>query len=82
MEYKVPLHIEARLKELNIELPTPTVPAANYLPHKKVGPSVYIAGQVPTANGKDQYVGKLGSGLIDHSQKMTTAAMHMADMNV
>jgi hypothetical protein len=25
---------------------------------------------------------KLGSGLIDHSQKMTTAAMHMADMNV
>jgi hypothetical protein len=24
----------------------------------------------------------LGSGLIDHSQKMTTAAMHMADMNV
>ena len=26
--------------------------------------------------------GELGSGLIDHSQKMTTAAMHMADMNV
>jgi hypothetical protein len=25
---------------------------------------------------------ELGSGLIDHSQKMTTAAMHMADMNV
>ena len=24
----------------------------------------------------------LGSGLIDYSQKMTTAAMHMADMNV
>jgi hypothetical protein len=24
----------------------------------------------------------LGSGLIDHSQKMTTAAMQMADMNV
>ena len=24
----------------------------------------------------------LGSGLIDHSQKMTMAAMHMADMNV
>jgi hypothetical protein len=28
---------------------------------------------------RDKYV---GSGLIDHSQKMTTAAMHMADMNV
>jgi hypothetical protein len=25
---------------------------------------------------------ELGSGLIDYSQKMTMAAMHMADMNV
>jgi hypothetical protein len=26
--------------------------------------------------------GQLGSGLIDYSQKMTTAAMQIADMNV
>jgi ABC-type dipeptide/oligopeptide/nickel transport system ATPase subunit len=28
------------------------------------------------------YAGDLGSGLIDQSQKMTVAAMHMADMKV
>jgi hypothetical protein len=30
----------------------------------------------------EEFPTHLGSGLIDYSQKMTTAAMHMADMNV
>jgi hypothetical protein len=37
---------------------------------------------VQCRNGFDADSVHLGSGLIDHSQKMTTAAMHMADMNV
>lgn len=52
--------IDARLKELNIELPNPTTPSANYVPFKRSGGQVYIAGQVPTLGGKDQFVGKLG----------------------
>lgn len=79
MEYKLSLNIEARLKELNIELPTPTVPAANYLPHKKVGPFVYIAGQVPTANGKDQYVGKLGGNV---TLEQGQAAARLCALNI
>jgi enamine deaminase RidA (YjgF/YER057c/UK114 family) len=79
MEYKVPSRIEVRLKELNIELPTPTVPAANYLPHKKVGPFVYIAGQVPTANGKDQYVGKLGGNV---TLEQGQAAARLCALNI
>jgi hypothetical protein len=39
-------------------------------------------GPVQRARFDGQLTIDLGSGLIDHSQKMTTAAMHMADMNV
>jgi enamine deaminase RidA (YjgF/YER057c/UK114 family) len=52
--------IDARLKELNVELPTATTPSANYVPFKRSGGQVYIAGQVPVIDGKDQFVGKLG----------------------
>ena len=75
----MPSRIEARLKELNIELPTPTIPAANYLPHKKAGPFIYIAGQVPTANGKDQYVGKLGGNV---TLEQGQAAARLCALNI
>ena len=52
--------IDARLKELNIDLPSPSVPAANYVPFKRVGSLVFIAGQVPNADGKDQFTGQVG----------------------
>jgi enamine deaminase RidA (YjgF/YER057c/UK114 family) len=51
---------DARLAELGIQLPNAVAPAANYVPARRSGNLVYIAGQVPTADGKDQYVGKLG----------------------
>jgi enamine deaminase RidA (YjgF/YER057c/UK114 family) len=51
---------EERLAALGITLPTGVAPAANYVPARRTGPYVYIAGQVPTADGKDQFVGKLG----------------------
>jgi len=35
-----------------------------------------------THKEQDLHIGALGSGLIDHSQKMTVAAMQMADMKV
>ena len=40
--------IAARLKELGIELPEPSVPRANYVPWVRTGNQVWIAGQVPS----------------------------------
>ncbi len=51
---------DARLLELGITLPQAVAPAANYVPARVSGNHVYIAGQVPTSGGKDQFVGKLG----------------------
>ena len=61
---------EARLAQLGIELPKAVAPAANYVPARKSGSLIYIAGQVPTAGGKDQYVGKVGQDVsIENAQK-------------
>jgi enamine deaminase RidA (YjgF/YER057c/UK114 family) len=61
---------EQRLAALGITLPAALAPAANYVPARRTGPFVYIAGQVPTADGKDQYVGKLGRDVsVEDGQK-------------
>jgi enamine deaminase RidA (YjgF/YER057c/UK114 family) len=61
---------DARLEQLGIELPNPAAPAANYVPARKSGSMIYIAGQVPSAGGKDQYVGKVGRDVsIEDAQK-------------
>ncbi|MEO7008084.1 MAG: RidA family protein [Caldimonas sp.] len=61
---------EARLAALGIALPGAVAPAANYVPARRSGTLVYIAGQVPTAGGKDQFVGKLGVDVsIEDGQK-------------
>jgi enamine deaminase RidA (YjgF/YER057c/UK114 family) len=61
---------ENRLATLGIDLPTPAVPAANYVAARRTGNYIYIAGQVPTAGGKDQVVGKLGQDVsVEDGQK-------------
>ncbi|MEP7300255.1 MAG: RidA family protein [Caldimonas sp.] len=61
---------EARLSQLGVTLPSAVAPAANYVPARRSGGFVYIAGQVPTADGKDQFVGKLGHDVsIEDGQK-------------
>jgi len=55
--------IEARLKELGIELPLPGAPVANYVPFTVSGNLVFIAGQLCVWNGERRYVGKLGAGV-------------------
>src|ERR1044071_9061319 len=55
--------IEARLKELGIELPEPTAPLANYVPFTVAGNLVFIAGQICQWNGERRHVGKLGAGI-------------------
>jgi enamine deaminase RidA (YjgF/YER057c/UK114 family) len=52
--------IEARLKELGLELPEPGAPLANYVPFTISGGTVYIAGQISQWNGERRFIGKLG----------------------
>jgi enamine deaminase RidA (YjgF/YER057c/UK114 family) len=52
--------IEAKLKELGIELPQASAPVANYVPFTRSGSLVVVSGQVSVRKGKAEYVGKLG----------------------
>jgi enamine deaminase RidA (YjgF/YER057c/UK114 family) len=55
--------IDARLRELGLELPQATAPIANYVPYTASGKLVVVSGQVSVRNGKPEYVGKLGAGI-------------------
>ena len=52
---------EARLRDLGLTLPEPSVPQANYVPFVRTGNQVFIAGQVPSIAG-EVITGKLGAG--------------------
>jgi enamine deaminase RidA (YjgF/YER057c/UK114 family) len=52
--------VEARLKELGIELPEPDRPVANYVRYVQTGNLLFIAGTGPA---NDQPAGKLGTDL-------------------
>lgn len=54
------MSIEQRLKELGIELPHVTTPAANYVPYTISGHTVIVSGQLPMEGGKPQFIGQLG----------------------
>lgn len=55
--------IDVRLKELGIELMTPTSPVANYAKAVRTGNLIYLSGHGPTkADGKD-IIGKVGKEL-------------------
>jgi enamine deaminase RidA (YjgF/YER057c/UK114 family) len=53
--------IEARLQELAIELPQPSTPGADYVPHVRIGDLLYLTGQLSHWNGERRYIGKLGT---------------------
>jgi enamine deaminase RidA (YjgF/YER057c/UK114 family) len=55
--------IEARLKQLGIELPQPSAPVANYVPYTVSGNLVVVSGQLCVWNGERRFVGKLGAGI-------------------
>jgi len=52
--------IDARLKELGIELPAPPAPVASYVPTVASGNLVYVSGQVTLGPHGLEYVGKVG----------------------
>ena len=58
--------VEARLRELGIVLPTPAPPVANYVPFRRSGSLLIIAGQIcagPDGKIADCHKGKLGGAV-------------------
>lgn len=51
-----------RLEALGIRMPTPPKPSANYVPYRRSGNLIYIAGQV-SDTCTERFVGKLGEDL-------------------
>jgi len=53
--------IEKNLSEMRLSLPEVSAPVANYVPYVKIGKLVFISGQLPIAEGKVKFTGKLGA---------------------
>ncbi|ATG36830.1 MULTISPECIES: RidA family protein [Phaeobacter] len=56
------MDIEAKLKDLGIQLPSAPAPAANYVPYVVVDDMVYISGQI-SAGPEGLITGKLGADM-------------------
>ena len=57
------MHVEAKLKELGLELPPTPRPAANYVGAVQTGKLLFVSGHGPTKDGKFIYRGKVGKDL-------------------
>lgn len=55
--------IERRLEEAGIVLPAAPAPAANYVPAQLGAGLLFVAGQLPMAEGKILHAGKLGGSV-------------------
>jgi len=52
--------VDARLSALAIELPRVPIPVANFVPFRRCGNLVFLAGQVCEWNGVVRYAGRVG----------------------
>ena len=55
------MDVYARLKELNLNLPTPPPTGGIFKPVRQVGNCLYVSGQGPTIDGKPVITGKVGT---------------------
>jgi len=53
-------NVDARLKELGVEIPNATKPVANFVPCVQTGNTLFVSGQVSSWNGEYRHVGKVG----------------------
>jgi enamine deaminase RidA (YjgF/YER057c/UK114 family) len=69
--------LRQRIHALGLKLPPPSQPAANYINHVISGNQLFISGQIPMADGKPTYVGRLGESLSDEegAQAAQSAAL-------
>ncbi len=56
----MPGRIEARMKELGIELPKAGEAAGNYVPFVRSGDLLFLAGQLPVWMGERRFIGRVG----------------------
>jgi enamine deaminase RidA (YjgF/YER057c/UK114 family) len=54
------MQIEGKLKNMGLALPTPPVPAANYIGCVRVGDLLFVGGNIGRVNGQLKYSGKVG----------------------
>ena len=74
--------IAKRLRELGIELPTPAVPVANYVPYVLYGSLLVVSGQIalgPDGTIAPGHKGKIGAAV---SAEAATAAARLCAINV
>ena len=55
--------IDQRLHKLGLALPEPMAPLANYVPYVVAGGLAVVSGQLPAADGRVAFTGKLGGAL-------------------
>lgn len=55
--------LHSKLTELGLTLPAAAAPAANYVPTVLSGNLLFVSGQLPLADGKLLYTGKLGEAV-------------------
>jgi enamine deaminase RidA (YjgF/YER057c/UK114 family) len=56
--------IDQRLRELGLELPSPSTPGASYIQYVTVGELLFLTGQLSQWNGERRFLGKLGRELV------------------
>ena len=70
---------EDRLRELQIELPQPSKPGANYVQFVRSGNLLFLTGQLSQWNGERRFIGKLGRelGLEEGQQAARLCALNL-----
>ena len=64
-----------RLAALGLTLPDPPSPAANYIPAKRHGRLLFVAGQLPFVDGELMATGRLGAGIgVDAGRELARVA--------
>jgi enamine deaminase RidA (YjgF/YER057c/UK114 family) len=71
--------IEARLKEMKLDLPQAAAPVANYVPAVRSGDLLFIAGQICQWQGERRFIGKLGR---DISLEQGQQAARLCALNI
>lgn len=71
--------IAARLAALDIALPSPAVPAANYVPFVQSGGHLYISGQIPMGLDGIEFIGRCGA---EYNADDGAAAARLCAINI
>lgn len=71
--------IDAKLKELGIDLPSPPAPVASYVPFVRTGNLVFVSGQVTLGPKGLEYVGIVGK---DFTTAEAAAAARLCAVNL